>query len=130
MNLSHSLEDVLEQNKEIFQKSLGKIKGVKAKLHVDTQVKPLYFKACSVPFALRQKVEHELERSENQGVITPVQFSEWAMPIVPVVKSDGTVRVCGDYKLTVNKCQKLRCTHYQKLRNSLLHYLGVKRFLN
>ena len=44
MSLSHSLEDVLE-NKEIFQKGLGKIKGVEAKLHVDTQVKPLYFKA-------------------------------------------------------------------------------------
>ena len=52
MSLSHSLEDVPEQNKEIFQKSLGKIKGVKANLHVDTQVKPLYFKAYSVPFAL------------------------------------------------------------------------------
>ena len=72
MSISHSLEDVLEQNKEIFQKGLGKIKDVEAKLHVDTQIKPLYFKAHSVPFALRQKVEHELERLENQGIITPV----------------------------------------------------------
>ena len=28
-------------------------------------------------------------------------------PIVPVMKQDGRVRVCGDYKLTVNKVSKL-----------------------
>ena len=128
MSLSHSLEDVLEQNKEIFQKSLGKIKGVKAKLHVDTQVKPLYFKACSVPFALRQKVEHELERLENQGVITPVQFSEWAMPIVPVVKSDGTVRVCGDYKLTANKVSKTEMYPLPKIKELFASLPGGQTF--
>ena len=35
-----------------------------------------------------------------------MQFSEWATPIVPVVKSDSMVRVCGDYKLKANKVSK------------------------
>ena len=60
ISLNHSLESILEQNKEIFQQGLGIIKGIEAKLHVNTQTKPLYFKACSVPFTLKQKVEQEL----------------------------------------------------------------------
>ena len=64
-------------------------------------------------------MEHELEGLENQGVITPVQFSEWATPIVPVVKSDGTVRVCGDYKLTANKVSKTEMYPLEELFVSL-----------
>ena len=106
ISLSHSLEGILEQSKEMFQQGLGKIKGIKANLHVDTQTKPLYLKAHSVPFSLKQKVEQELERLESQDVVTPVPFSEWATPIVPMVKNDGTVHVCDDYKLTTNKVSK------------------------
>ena len=35
--------------------------------------------------------------------------SKWAAPIVPV-KEDGTIRICGDYKQTVNKATK--CDKY------------------
>ena len=37
-----------------------------------------------------------------------VKFSDWAAPIliVLITKQDGTIRICGDYKLTVNKIAK------------------------
>ena len=36
-------------------------------------------------------------------VITPVQHSDWAAPIVPIMKKDGTLRLYGDYKVTINQ---------------------------
>lgn len=56
---------------------------------------------------MKSKVEEELERLQALGIIEPVQFSRWAAPIVPVLKPDGTVRICGDYKVTVNQVSKL-----------------------
>ena len=50
--------------------------------------------------------------------IEPVQFAKWAAPIFPVVKGDGTVHICGDYKLTVNQAStvdQLTRTHFQEL---------------
>ena len=55
-----------------------------------------------MPFALKLKVGVELRRLQNEGSLTKVEWSEWATPIVPVLKKDGSVRLCGDYKVTVN----------------------------
>ena len=76
---------------------------MKAKFHVEDNARPVYCKARSVPLALRSKVDSELERLERTGVIEPVEFSEWAAPIVPILKADGSVRICGDYKVTINQ---------------------------
>ena len=103
---NHSQESLLKQHEGVFKDKLSTLKGIKAKLHVDPHTKPLFYKALTVPFVLREKVEQELERLEKQDVITPVTFSDWAAPIVLVEKRDGSVRVCGDYKLTVNKVEK------------------------
>ena len=67
----------------------------------------VFAKARVVPYALRSRVEKELEHLERDGVIEPVQFADWATPIVPVMKRDGSIRICGDYKQTVNKAVKM-----------------------
>ena len=91
----------------MFQEELETLNGVEAKIYVDEKASPLYLKACPVPYALKKGVEDELERLEKEGIISPVDFSEWAAPIVPVVKTNGTARICGDYKCTVNQVSKL-----------------------
>nr|XP_037282355.1 uncharacterized protein K02A2.6-like [Rhipicephalus microplus] len=67
---------------------------------------PVFCKARSVPYAIREPVEHELGNLQKESVLVPVTRSDWATPPVAVHKPDGTVRLCGDYKLTVNPCVK------------------------
>ena len=101
------LERLLTRYSDVFREELGCLQGVKAKIYVDAQANPKFCKARSVPYALREKVEEEIERLQKTGVIEPVEFSDWAAPVVPVVKTDGTIRLCGDYKLTANKAAKI-----------------------
>lgn len=101
------LHDVLARHTNVFKDELGLVKGTTAKIHVDPGSKPRFCNPRPVPYALRSKVEQELERLEKDGIIEPIHFSEWAAPIVPVVKRNGSIRVCGDYKVTVNQAAKL-----------------------
>lgn len=107
MEAIHTLEKVLDKYSDVFKDELGRVQGVSAKIHVDPNTRPQFHKARPVPFALRKKVEEELERLQTLGIIQPIQFSDWAAPIVPVLKDDGRVRICGDYKVTVNRAAKV-----------------------
>ena len=50
-----TLQEVLEENSEVFKPGLGKLKGVTAKLYVDPTVRPRFHKPRPVPFALRKR---------------------------------------------------------------------------
>ncbi len=102
------LQDILDRHETIFIPGLGKTLVGEARLHVDPDVQPRFLKARPVPYALRVKVEKELDKLEEEGVIVPVQHSEWAAPIVPMLKGKGTVKICGDFKETANKPTKMK----------------------
>ena len=82
---------------QIFEDELGKVKGVTAKIFISPKATRRFCKQRSVPYALKSKVDQELEHLETVGVIKPVQFAECAASIVPILKRDGSIRVCGDY---------------------------------
>ena len=42
---------------------------------------------------LKEKVEQELISLQDDGMISPVHFSDWATLIVLVVKNDGIVKL-------------------------------------
>ena len=50
------------------------MQGYKEKIHVDPGAQPKYCKAQSVPYAMRGKVEEELEHLVSEGIIEPVQL--------------------------------------------------------
>ena len=91
----------------MFRDELGKLTGTQVSIGIDSDTQPRFFKPRPLPFTLKPKVEDELDRLQSNGVISPVTFSKWAAPIVPVVKSDGKIRICGDYKLTVNQSARV-----------------------
>ena len=95
---------------------------------MDPNVQPRFLKARSVPYALQSKVEEELNRLESEGVIVPVQHFEWAAPIVPVLKSNGTVRICGDFKLTANKATKTEVYPLPRIEDLFASLAGGKMF--
>ena len=91
-----------EQYQEVFSETLGTITPFTAKLSVTPGASPKFFKPRSVPLALKERVESELDRLERDGVLEKTNYSEWAAPVVTVPKPDGQLRLCGDYKVTVN----------------------------
>ncbi len=127
-NMHSKLKQVLEAHKDVFNPELGTLKGMKAKIYLNEGARPKYVKAPAVPYAMRAPLEQELERLEREGIISPVQFSEWAAPIVPVVKSDGSVCVCGDYKCTINQASKLDNYPIPKMEDLLTTLGGSQKF--
>jgi len=47
----------------------------------------------------KEAIDQDLDQLQ---VVTKVNYSEWAVPIVVVPKPDRSVRICGDYKVTIN----------------------------
>ena len=123
------LESVLEKHSQLFCPDLGTLNGYKVHLYVDKNIKLVFCKPRSVPYAMRSKVNAELDRLVAEGIIEAVPISDWAAPIVPVLKQDkSSVRICGDFRLTVNKAVKLDRYPIPKIEDLFAKLSGGKRF--
>ena len=108
----NSLTSLLTEYSDLFDTAtLPSIKKFKAHLHIKPNSNFKLFKPRPVPYALRPKVEAELEQLESFGIISKVETAEFSTtPIVSVPKPSGQVRICGDFKVSVN--QYLDLTQY------------------
>lgn len=96
-------EAVVAKYGEIFKEELGKYRGDPVAIQLKSNAIPKFLKARPVPFAIKDRVEQEIDRLVKENVLRPVSFSEWATPVVPIIKKNGAVRLCGDYRSTVNQ---------------------------
>ena len=55
---------------------------------------------CHIPYVLNLRKSYSIHL-ELLGIIEPVQFSDWDVLIVAVLKVNGELHVCGNYKLSV-----------------------------
>lgn len=95
---------LLSELSDVFEKKVGTINNYVCDLKVKADAKPCFLKARQIPFALLSRVGEEIERLEAEGVLEKIESSEWATPVVPVIKPDESIRLCADYSATVNKC--------------------------
>ncbi|XP_039887198.1 uncharacterized protein K02A2.6-like [Simochromis diagramma] len=123
-----TLQQVLSKHENVFKEELGTLKGMKAAIHVKSDATPRFFRPRSVPFAMRAKVDEEIDRLLKEGIISPVKYAEWAAPVVPLLKPTGTIRLCGDYKLTVNTVASLEQYPIPRMEDLFATLSGGKQF--
>ena len=125
---SHRLETLLDRFSSVFAAVLGTITGFQAKLHLQSAVVPKFCKPRPIPFVIRDCIEQELDRLEKAGVVERVASSDWAAPIVSVPKKDGRMRICGDYKVTINPVLNVEQYSLPKPEDLFASLAGGKKF--
>ena len=127
-SITPNLDSILEAHAGMFRDELGKLNNQEVDIVVQPDSTPIFCRSRPVPHSLRAKVEEELLRLENEGVIQRVERADWAAPIVPVVKPDKSVRICGDYRMTVNKVAKLDSYPLPRIEDIFTSLAGGKHF--
>ena len=104
---SHSItqsetDQLLAEYSDVVSKKLRLLHGIEASISVDESAMPRFHKFRPVPFAIKEKVEETLRSQVAESELVPVESSEWALPIIVVHKRDGGIRICGDFKVSIN----------------------------
>ncbi|XP_063544559.1 uncharacterized protein K02A2.6-like [Cydia strobilella] len=100
---SNIIRELEKRYASVFLDKLGKFNKYKVSLQLKENAKPVFIRARPIAFALRDKVDKEIDRLLSVGVLKPVDHSQYASPIVPVLKRNGAIRICVDYSTGVNK---------------------------
>ena len=86
---------------------LGLMKCTPVKIVLKENANPYNLKTPRrIPYPLAPKVEEEIQKMLKQGVIVPVESeTDWCAPLVPILKPNGKVRPCVDFR-KLNKAIK------------------------
>uniref|UniRef100_A0A8R1EKI3 RNA-directed DNA polymerase n=1 Tax=Caenorhabditis japonica TaxID=281687 RepID=A0A8R1EKI3_CAEJA len=86
----------------IFQPGLGKCTKTKASIRLKPGAQPVFRKARPVPYATLPTITEELDRFVQEGIATPIDHAQWAAPVVPIRKKNGSLRMCADFSTGLN----------------------------
>ena len=78
------------------------MKRIQVRLNLRPNSVPKFCTPHNVHYTLRPRVEAKLKYLTELGVFSPMEHNDWATPMLPVSKKDGTVRLCGEFKVTLN----------------------------
>ena len=116
-----NLHDLLEEHKVVFEESSRMLNGFKVKILVDPSVSPRFCNVDPVPYSMQILVDEKLDQLVKEKVVEPVQYIDWAAPIVPVLKSDNL-------QLTELKSCKARQVSYKSPEDLFARLAGGQQF--
>ena len=90
------VKELKQEFPEVFSDLPGKAKVGCFKIETG-DAEPRRSHPYRVPDKLKEGVRSEVNKLVELGIVVP-STSPWASPVVPVPKTDGTVRVCVDYR--------------------------------
>ena len=118
----------MDKYADVFEDKLGTFKSAKVRITLKEGSQPCFCKARQVPYSLKPKVEEELRRLQSEGILSKAEWSDWATPIVPVPKRDGSVRICGDFKGTINPVLQAEQYLLPRIEDIFAHLAGGEKF--
>lgn len=99
-----SLDNLKKLFPKVFDEDYTKaIEDYVANIVMEKNSTPVFCGPYTVPYGLRDKVDQEIDRLINCGILEQVSFSNWASPMVVVEKSNGAIRLCMDCKVSIKK---------------------------
>lgn len=119
---------IKEEYSEIFKERKSTIRGVQVHLQLKDNVSPVFLKPSIVPYALRENVEKQLHEMVLNGVLKKVDSSNWASQIVLSPKKNGEIRLCCNYKRTINPCLEDKIYPIPRIDDTILTLHGNKFF--
>lgn len=120
--------NLIKKFPHVFSETLREpIKSFKADVYLRENSVPIFKSAYTVPYKLREAVDNELKRMCDEKIIEQIQHSCWASSIVAVPKKDS-VRICVDFKSTLNKCIEREHYPLPQISDCLSELAGASMF--
>ena len=113
---------------EVFWASLGKCTKIKAKFELTENTRPIFRKKWNVLFAATEEINKELERLVNMGILSKVEFSEWAAATVYIRKKSMEIRVCADFSTGWTLHSRITTIYSPAQKRFLINKIEEKSF--
>ena len=102
-------EYILHEYADVFR-GVGFLPGDPCHIKLKNSYKPVQHPPRSVPLGMQSAYKAELERLVKEGIITEVhENTEWINSIVPVMKENGSLRLCLDAKESLDPKESVVC---------------------
>ena len=124
--MSTTKEYILHEYADVF-KGVGTLPGGPYHIKLKDSYKPAHYPPRSVPLGMQSAYKAELDRLVKEGIITEVhEHTEWINSVLPVMKEDGSLRLCLDPK-DLNKVIK-RNQWYARTLDDILPKLAQYKY--